>query len=90
MRKVGNAQLWYNDRGKLHRDGDKPAVIVNTGLMQWVLHKKVHRDGGKPAVIHPTGWHEWWQNGHYCKGRRVTDFYEHSRRFAFVKAAVIA
>ena len=41
---------WFKD-GKLHRDGDLPAVITSDGTRIWYRHGKRHRDGDLPAVI---------------------------------------
>ena len=61
-------QKWYR-YGKLHRDGDLPAVVMltNTGRPRyraWYRDGKQHREGGLPAVIsnHARSW--------YINGRR--------------------
>jgi len=54
-------QRWYK-KGKLHRDGDKPARIGHHRLIQdqkksievWSKNGKTHRDGDKPARIEYT------------------------------------
>lgn len=47
-------QRWYNE-GKLHRDGDLPAVIWPSGRQQWYKNGEIHREGDKPAVIYAFG-----------------------------------
>jgi hypothetical protein len=54
--------------GKLHREGDKPAVIERKQMNEYWLHGELHREGDKPAVI--------WANGtveHYQRGRKHRD-----------------
>ena len=53
---------WYR-HGKLHRDGDKPAIEDADGGREWYRDGKRHRDGDKPAVEHPNGTREWWVDG---------------------------
>lgn len=53
--------------GKLHRDGDKPAVVspvddVTGGFVAYFRDGLIHRDG-KPAVIYRYGYQLWFQNG---------------------------
>jgi hypothetical protein len=55
-------QYWYSS-GRLHRDGDKPAIISDTGSTRWYCNGKLHRDGDKPAIIHIRGGMEWFVNG---------------------------
>jgi hypothetical protein len=63
-------QWWFqNEDGKLqtHRDYDLPAVVHNTGYMEWWQHGKMHRDRDLPAVISPTGIMDWYQHGKRVK-----------------------
>jgi hypothetical protein len=55
-------QIWYYF-GKIHRDGDQPAVITAAGSRIWYQYCQTHRDGDKPAVITSTGDMAWVQNG---------------------------
>ena len=61
---IGDAESieWYK-KGKLHRDGDKPAIICHDGTRKWYKNGKLHRDGDEPAVIHHDGTKEWYKNG---------------------------
>lgn len=52
---------WSID-GKLHRDGDKPAVERGNGDLEWWQMGTKHRDGG-PCFIGYNGDKEWRQNG---------------------------
>ena len=55
-------EYWYNSEGKLHREGDKPAIIESDGYKSYCINGKHHRENG-PAVIHPNGNVEYWLNG---------------------------
>jgi hypothetical protein len=52
---------WYFN-GKLHREGDEPAVIDSDGTQYWIKHGLQHRDGG-PAKIQTNGYQAWAQYG---------------------------
>lgn len=46
-------QFWL-EGARIHRDGDKPAIIYQDGetnVQVWVHHGRVHRDGGEPAYL---------------------------------------
>lgn len=46
---------YYDENRKLHRDGDKPAIILDCDNTQvWYRHGIRHRDDGKPALISET------------------------------------
>jgi hypothetical protein len=53
---------WYKD-GKLHRDGDLPAVENANGDRWWFISGKIHRDNGLPAIEYSDGLKLWWVNG---------------------------
>jgi hypothetical protein len=36
---------WFNLKGQLHRDGDKPAVVT-TEMLEWYQNGKLHREHG--------------------------------------------
>lgn len=65
----GPAEIWepgkdmYKERwfknGKVHRDGDEPAVTYQSGTQEWVKNNKWHREGDKPAVIDSDGEMTW-------------------------------
>jgi hypothetical protein len=64
---VGDRQ-WYKE-GKLHRDGDLPAVIYDDGDQFWYKEGKLHRDGDLPAVIYDDGDQHWYKEGkHHRNG----------------------
>lgn len=56
-------KMWRNKEGKLHRDNDLPAVVINSGggRLLWFQNGKLHRDNG-PAAIYEGG-EEWYKNG---------------------------
>ena len=37
---------------RLHRDGDKPAMIFTDGSKSWYKNGQRHREGDEPAVIY--------------------------------------
>lgn len=74
---------------KLHRDGDKPAVIAQDGGLEWWIKAAKHRDHKKPAVITTSGKYEWWQNNTWLKWKQVTNFACSSARFMFVIAVLV-
>jgi len=53
---------YYYKNGKLHRDGDKPAVIWADGTKFYYKNGKLHRGGDKPAVIYTNGT-KYYKNG---------------------------
>lgn len=55
-------QVWYT-HGTIHRDGDKPAMIIR-GTVQYLKHGRLHRESG-PAVINEYGVKWWYLNG-FC------------------------
>jgi hypothetical protein len=54
---------YYNKKGKLHRDGDQPAVVLGNVETRWYQNGKLHRDGDQPALIMSSGGKEWWVKG---------------------------
>jgi hypothetical protein len=56
------AQCWYKE-GRIHRDGDLPAVISNNGDQLWYKEGKRHRDSDLPAVIYAAGDQLWYNEG---------------------------
>lgn len=55
-------QAWFQN-GKLHRDGDMPAVIRTNGTQIWYRNEKIHRDNDLPAEMYANGTQKWYQNG---------------------------
>jgi hypothetical protein len=53
----------FYKNGRLHRDGDKPAIIRVDGTQHWFKDGKRHRGGDNPAVIWADGRKEWYRNG---------------------------
>jgi len=57
--------FWYNQQGKLHREGGLSAVEYADGDKVWWVNGKQHREGGLPAVERANGSKVWWVNGHH-------------------------
>ncbi len=55
-------QLYYKD-GKLHRDGDLPAIIYPDGRKKWCKDGVLHRDGDLPAIVYPDSSRLWYRRG---------------------------
>ena len=51
-------QYWHKE-GKLHRDGDLPAIIYANGSQRWYKEDKLYRDGDLPAIIWADGTQYW-------------------------------
>jgi hypothetical protein len=56
-------QIWLDNDGIVHRDGDLPAIIWADETQEWYKHGKLHRDNDKPAIVYANGDQEWWKNG---------------------------
>jgi hypothetical protein len=54
---------FYDENGKVHRDGDEPATLSSTGLVIYYFHGKIHRGHFNPAVIYENGRQEYWVYG---------------------------
>jgi hypothetical protein len=50
---------WFDAERRLHRDGDKPALIRANGEKLYFKHGVVHRGNNKPARICANG-AKWW------------------------------
>ena len=57
-------QTWYKE-GRIHRDGDQPAIIWSDGSQEWYQKGKHHRDGDQPAIIWSDGNQEWTQQWYH-------------------------
>lgn len=59
------SEQWFDENGKLHRDGDLPAQVDEDGTTHWYKHGKLHRDGDLPSVILEDGTDGkfWYKNG---------------------------
>jgi hypothetical protein len=53
---------WYKE-GRLHRDGDLPAVVMADGTQMWYKRGMPHRDGDLPAKILADGTQMWFIKG---------------------------
>lgn len=56
----GNCWRWRDPQGRVHRDGDLPAVIHDDGQLAWYQHGNRHRDGDRPAIIGASGCYKEW------------------------------
>lgn len=70
--KEGNVEFQLD--GKLHRDGDLPAVIKANGDRHWYQHDELHRGGDKPAIEMADGTLHYFKNGvsHRAGGKPTT------------------
>ena len=59
--KAGDATYYFRN-GKLHRDGDEPAVVWAAGTKSWYRNGKRHRAGDKPAIVWADGTKMWYRN----------------------------
>lgn len=49
---TNNKYIFVDYDGKIHRDGDKPAVIyANEARCEWRQRGMLHRDGNRPAIV---------------------------------------
>ena len=55
-------RAWYKD-GKLHRDGDLPAIEWADGTRSWYKNDERHRDGDLPAIKRANGDRFWYKDG---------------------------
>ncbi len=55
--------MFYDEDGKLHRDGDLPAMCDTRGYQKFYYHGVVHRGHFSPAIIHRDGSYEYWVFG---------------------------
>ena len=55
-------KCWYKD-GKLHREGDKPAIEYSDATKKWYKEGKFHREGDKPAIEYSNGTKLWYKKG---------------------------
>ncbi len=61
-----NYYCWRNERGEVHRNGDQPAIVFDSGAMRWFKNGERHRGNNKPAAIEPDGTMRWFKNGIEC------------------------
>jgi len=57
----GTYKVWYK-QGKIHREGDLPAITRNEIYQEWYKEGELHRDGDLPA-IQGNNMREWYKNG---------------------------
>jgi len=57
-----NNAIWRLD-GKLHREGDLPAIEYENGDNIWYVNGKLHRENDKPAIESTNGYKQWYVNG---------------------------
>ncbi len=59
----GKLCRWYRN-GRLHNDGDEPAVVDNGDpFTGWYRNGRLHRDGERPAIVRAGGGQEWYYHG---------------------------
>lgn len=60
---IFESKRWFDDKGRLHRDGDKPAIEYKSGKKCWYRKGQLHRDNDKPALIDEDGNQRWYHHG---------------------------
>ena len=55
------SKLWFFN-GRLHREGDKPALIDSYGNQYWYFNGKYHRENNKPAIVESDKYQAWFLN----------------------------
>jgi len=55
---------WFNSKGQIHREGDKPAYIDPDGHKEYWIKGKRHREKG-PSVIFSDGRVQYWLEGRH-------------------------
>lgn len=81
---------WFLN-GKLHREGDKPALLFKNGTKEWYIKGQKHRANDKPAVVRINGDKEWYFKGkrHRANGlpavitKSNSEYFEHGRKLNF-------
>lgn len=70
-----NARSYWYKNGKLHRDGDLPAIEYSNGLGNYYKNGELHRING-PAVIDPNRTISWYKKGklHRTDGPTIKGF----------------
>lgn len=68
-------KLWHKC-GVLHRDNDKPAIILDNGDKFWYSNGKHHRGGDEPAKVFVNGKKEWYKNDklHRDNGKPAVEY----------------
>ena len=61
--KTINGTKYYYKNGKLHRDGDLPAIEYTNGRKCYYKNGEFHRDGDLPAIEESDGTKQYWKNG---------------------------
>ena len=60
----GYMKCWYLG-GKLHREGDLPAIERNNGVKEWFIDGNRHRAIEDGPALEAHHCDEWWVNGGY-------------------------
>lgn len=84
--------------GRLHRGGDKPAVVHTNGYQAWYQYGLLHRSNDKPTIIYADGSQVWYHNGEIHRGDDkpaiiwadgMQAWYQHGKIHRYDKPAVI-
>jgi hypothetical protein len=59
---IGVNQIWYK-YGKIHRNGDQPAIIDSNGNKTWYWIGMRHRENDLPAMVCANGEQCWYVHG---------------------------
>ena len=65
-------KIWINKDGKIHREGNQPAIEYVDGYKAWYINGELHRDNDEPAA-EDHGYKAWFKNGsrHRVKGAAI-------------------
>jgi antitoxin component YwqK of YwqJK toxin-antitoxin module len=71
-----NDGTYYYKNGKLHRDGDLPAIENSDGTKKWYKNGLRHRDGNLPAIEYSNSTKEYYKHGrlHCDNGPAIIQF----------------
>ena len=61
---TSHQSVWWLD-AKIHREGDRPAIVRDDGGREWRRYGQLHRDHDRPAKIYPNSGCEWKRQGAY-------------------------
>jgi hypothetical protein len=72
---------WYNDDGKLHRNGGLPAIEAVDEYTVWYVNGDKHRLGGLPAVVYADGRKLWYIYNIEYTSEKICNYYKILKNF---------
>ena len=67
-----DTKYWFDKKGNLHRNNDKPAIITERGSLHWYQHGELHRENNKPAIIFYNNDKHCYKHGVFYKKKKIT------------------